>query len=182
MLSSRSPVLAALVASIALSAVAPPGVATAGERPGARSAADTAIRVDVAAKVGLSEAIWERRILTLTNKRRAKAGCKPLKLSTTLRKAARKHSDLMAKHNTLSHQLPGEPSLGTRITQAGYRNWRGVGENVAYGYLTPADTMAAWMASPGHRANIVNCKYKHLGVGVTIKGLVPWSTQDFGRK
>lgn len=177
---SRKPALAAAVLLIALGTTAPALGDGAPRQAG--DALAPAARVAVAAKVSASEASFEKKILSLTNKRRAKAGCGALKLHTSLRKAARKHSALMAKHQTLSHQLPGEASLGKRITKAGYRNWRAVAENVAYGYPTPGDMMAAWMASPGHRKNILTCRYKHLGVGVTLRNGVPWATQDFGRK
>lgn len=153
------------------------GLADAASIGGGNSAAPR-----VAARASNAEVTWEKKILKITNKHRAKAGCKPLKLNTSLRKAARKHSTLMARERTLSHQLPGEAALGKRITKAGYRNWRSVGENVAFGYSTPGNMMAAWMASPGHRRNILTCKYKHLGVGVTVRNGVPWATQDFGRK
>ncbi|MFS3127595.1 CAP domain-containing protein [Nocardioides sp. Bht2] len=174
----RPAVIAASVLFLALAGIAPATSMDTGATAGNPPASTTR----VAAKVSTAEATWEKKILTITNKHRAKAGCKALKLNTSLRKAARKHSDLMARAKTLSHQLPGEASLGKRITRAGYRNWRSVGENVAFGYPTPANMMAAWMASPGHRKNILTCKYRHLGVGVTVKNGVPWATQDFGRK
>lgn len=130
----------------------------------------------------LKPGAWQKRILKQTNKHRKKHGCKKLKNNKKLRKAARKHSKRMAKSRTLSHQLPGEPPLGTRITRAGYRNWRGVAENIAYGYGSPKAMVKAWMKSPGHRKNILNCRYRHLGVGVILKGGVPWATQNFGHK
>ena len=40
--------------------------------------------------------------------------------------------------------------------------------------------MDAWMNSPGHRANILNCRYRHLGVGVVYDGRTPYWTQEFG--
>jgi uncharacterized protein YkwD len=52
---------------------------------------------------------------------------------------------------------------------------------VAYGQRTPAEVMDAWMNSPGHRANILNCQFKEIGVGVVpdSNGRLYW-TQDFG--
>ena len=46
----------------------------------------------------------------------------------------------------------------------------------------PAAVVRAWMASPGHRANILNCRLRHLGVGVALSRGQLWWTQDFGRK
>ena len=96
-----------------------------------------------------------------------------------LHKAAQKHSDLQAEKNSMSHQLPGEASMGDRVTAQGYR-WGGVAENVAAGYGTPAAVMDGWMNSSGHKANILNCGYKHIGVGVkkSAKGTLYW-TQNF---
>jgi uncharacterized protein YkwD len=57
------------------------------------------------------------------------------------------------------------------------------GENIAWGYQTADQVMAAWMASPGHRANIQNCDLKAIGVGAaqSARGQLLW-TQDFGRR
>jgi uncharacterized protein YkwD len=54
------------------------------------------------------------------------------------------------------------------------------GENIASGQRNPADVMKAWMNSPGHRANILRCGYRNIGVGVAFRGSTPIWTQDFG--
>lgn len=54
------------------------------------------------------------------------------------------------------------------------------GENIARGQADAAAVMQAWMNSPGHRANILNCDFKTLGVGVHLGSGGPWWTQDFG--
>ncbi len=56
-----------------------------------------------------------------------------------------------------------------------------VGENIAKGYPSPEAVMKAWMNSPGHRRNILNCDFEALGVGVIrgSNGRLFW-TQDFG--
>ena len=61
--------------------------------------------------------------------------------------------------------LPEGVDFATRITNAGYR-WSGAGENIAKGQRTPQDVMTSWMNSSGHKANILNCKFKNIGVGV----------------
>ncbi|MBO3740117.1 CAP domain-containing protein, partial [Actinoplanes flavus] len=54
-------------------------------------------------------------------------------------------------------------------------------ENIAYGYRTATDVVTGWMNSPGHRANILNCKSKTVGVGVAYAtDGTPYYTQDFG--
>ncbi|ROO89308.1 uncharacterized protein YkwD [Actinocorallia herbida] len=118
----------------------------------------------------------ERKVLQLTNKARAKAGCKPLKANTKLAKAARKHSKDMAVNHYFSHDSQDGSSPWDRIKREGYK-YPGA-ENIAAGYPTAAAVVKGWMNSKGHRANILNCKLKALGVGHYQK----YWTQDFGWK
>ena len=124
----------------------------------------------------------ENRVLALTNKQRRQHGCARLRNSPALRKAARSHTVSMALAGTMSHQLPGEAVFSRRITQAGYRPWRRVAENVARGFGSPEDVVAAWLDSPGHRRNILDCRLRELGVGVVLQDGQLWWTQDFGRR
>ncbi|MFQ6143081.1 CAP domain-containing protein [Streptomyces seoulensis] len=117
------------------------------------------------------------RVVQLVNAERAKVGCSPLTLNATLTKAAQAHSDDMAAHQNMSHTGSDGSAPGDRITGAGYI-WSSYGENVAYGYATPEAVMAGWMASPGHKANILNCSFKEIGVGLAQPG--SYWTQDFG--
>ncbi|MFY4717167.1 CAP domain-containing protein [Streptomyces sp. LaBMicrA B280] len=117
------------------------------------------------------------QIVRLVNAERAKAGCRPLTLDAKLTKAAQEHSADMAAHQNMSHTGSDGSDPGTRITQAGY-TWSAYGENVAYGYSTAAEVMAGWMSSPGHRANILNCGYQEIGVGLAQPD--SYWTQDFG--
>ncbi|GGW12600.1 hypothetical protein GCM10010501_13030 [Streptomyces libani subsp. rufus] len=116
-------------------------------------------------------------ILRLVNAERGKAGCQALTLNPTLTKAAQAHSEDMAAHQNMSHTGSDGSSPGDRITRAGY-TWSSYGENVAYGYGTAEQVMAAWMSSPGHRANILNCGFQEIGVGLAQPG--SYWTQDFG--
>lgn len=124
----------------------------------------------------------EQRVLILTNRRRAAHGCAPLRFNINLRRAARKHSSTMGKAGILSHRLSGEPRLGRRVTLANYRNWRRLGENLAVGRITPRRAVRAWMASPTHRRNILDCRLRELGVGVVVVDRRVWWTQNFGRR
>ncbi|RZU46268.1 uncharacterized protein YkwD [Streptomyces sp. BK022] len=117
------------------------------------------------------------RVVELVNAERAKVGCSPVTLNSTLTKAAQDHSADMAAHNTMSHTGSDGSDPGSRITAAGYQ-WSTYGENVAYGYATPEQVMAGWMNSPGHRENILNCSFKEIGVGLAQPG--DYWTQDFG--
>ncbi|MEV6113035.1 CAP domain-containing protein [Streptomyces sp. NPDC052109] len=117
------------------------------------------------------------RILQLVNAERGKVGCRPLALNAALMKAAQAHSADMAAHRNMSHTGSDGSSPGDRITRAGYE-WSAYGENVAYGYATADQVMTGWMNSPGHRANILNCSFKEIGVGLAQPG--SYWTQDFG--
>ncbi|MBM6402736.1 CAP domain-containing protein [Phycicoccus sp. CSK15P-2] len=123
-----------------------------------------------------------REVLDLTNAERAKAGCAPLAWSSALAKAAGAHSADMAQHDYFSHDSRDGRSFADRINATGYR-WSGIAENIAAGQSTPKSVVAAWMNSSGHRANILNCGLKDLGVGVarsSATGNRPYWTQDFG--
>ncbi|USQ85633.1 CAP domain-containing protein [Streptomyces phaeoluteigriseus] len=117
------------------------------------------------------------RVVALVNSERAKVGCSPVTLNAKLSQAAQAHSADMASHNTMSHTGSDGSDPGQRITRAGYL-WSTYGENVAYGYSTPEQVMAGWMASAGHKRNILDCRFKEIGVGVAQPG--SYWTQDFG--
>ena len=118
-------------------------------------------------------------VIRLVNIERQEAGCSALTSESRLEAAAQKHSELQAEQNSMSHQLPGEPSMGDRVTAQGYR-WRNLGENVAAGYADAASVMDGWMNSPGHKANILNCAFQEIGVGLakSSSGTRYW-TQNF---
>ncbi|MEU3028713.1 sigma-70 family RNA polymerase sigma factor [Streptomyces incarnatus] len=121
------------------------------------------------------------QVVALVNKERASAGCSPLTADPQLQQAAQAHSDDMAARNFFDHVNPDGVDPGQRITAAGYR-WSTYGENIARGQQTPASVMDSWMHSSGHRANILNCAFKNIGVGVHKGAGGPWWTQDFGAK
>lgn len=103
-------------------------------------------------------------VLKLVNQERAKVGCIPLSLESHLMSAAQSHTEDMAFRNYFSHTGSDGSSSAERATRAGYI-WSYVGENIAAGYTTPVTVMQGWMNSPGHRANILNCEYTHIGIG-----------------
>lgn len=149
---------------------------------GASAAASPAVPQTVATAGMVVERVLEQRVLTLTNRERVAHGCAPLRERYTLRRSSRVHTVRMARYNTMSHQLPGEAPFTTRITRAGYTPWRLVAENVARGFDSAAAVVEAWMKSPGHRRNILNCRLRDLGVGVVSSGGQLWWTQNFGRR
>ncbi|MFE6222833.1 CAP domain-containing protein [Streptomyces sp. NPDC057854] len=120
------------------------------------------------------------QVLSLVNAERAKAGCGPLTANATLARAAQGHSADMAARDFFDHTNPDGDGPGERVTAAGYP-WSTYGENIAKGQTTAEQVMEAWMNSPGHRANILNCDFKELGVGVHTDG-GPYWTQVFGAR
>ena len=118
-------------------------------------------------------------ITVLTNKQRAAHGCKAVVVSPALTRAAVGHSAYQARTKTMSHTGSGKSTFITRSKAAGYN--RPLSENVAFGFSSATAVVNAWMASPGHRANILNCKSKTVGLGaVYAANGTPYYTQNFG--
>ncbi|MBT2477685.1 sigma-70 family RNA polymerase sigma factor [Streptomyces sp. ISL-94] len=121
------------------------------------------------------------QVVALVNAERAAAGCGPLQEDAQLRTAAQRHSDDMVNRDFFSHTNPDGADPGRRTTAAGYK-WSTYGENIAKGQQTPQSVMDSWMKSPGHRANILNCSFKDIGVGIHQGAGGPWWTQNFGAR
>jgi uncharacterized protein YkwD len=122
----------------------------------------------------------ELEVLELTNAERAKAGCAALRGDDKLALAARDHSTDMGVNDYFAHNSQDGTTPWDRIRRAGYDSPGA--ENIAAGYTTAAAVMDGWMKSPGHKANILNCNLKALGVGYYkgTKGYGTYWTQDFG--
>ncbi|MCH0541264.1 CAP domain-containing protein [Streptomyces sp. MUM 203J] len=120
----------------------------------------------------------EAAVLDLVNKERAKAGCSPVRASKDLGALARAYSTDMAERDFFSHTDPDGNSPWDRAAKAGIEGLGG--ENIARGQADAAAVMEAWMNSEGHRANILNCDFNTLGVGVHFADGGPWWTQNFG--
>lgn len=133
--------------------------------------------------------------LCLINREREAYGESPLEFNEALQYAAQGHSESMALADYFEHTSPGGDTVLERLRDAGYIGEGEiayeVGENIAYGSMldaTPAAIVAAWMASPGHRANILNADFRDTGIGISPH--LPSSfgdgqsgamyTQDFG--
>ena len=118
-------------------------------------------------------------IIYWTNQYRVKAGCAALRLDANIARAARNHSAYMAKTGTFSHTGSGGSSFVVRVKAAGYS--APLSENIAWGYRDGASVVKAWMNSSAHKANLLNCKAKAVGVGaVYAANGNPYYTQDFG--
>ena len=168
-------VLAALTVLAATLAVAPASTAASPAGGGAE-------RVTTATdRVGTIDAL-RRGVVNRTNDRRRNHGCNEVRRNGALDRAAQTHTRKMANRDTMSHELPGEASLGVRVRRAGY-DWTMLAENIAAGYGTPAAVVRGWMRSAGHRHNILNCRYRHIGVGYAVSDRgTPYWTQVFGRR
>ncbi|MET7288053.1 CAP domain-containing protein [Streptomyces sp. NPDC005573] len=173
---SAVPTVRSAHATATASPVTPAATAPATTAPAATSA-PTATATPSAPQTAATASSTVARIVQLVNAERAKVGCSAVTLNSTLNKVAQAHSADMAAHQNMSHTGSDGSAPGDRLTSAGYA-WSTYGENVAYGYATPEEVMAGWMASPGHRANILNCSFKEMGVGLAQPG--SYWTQDFG--
>jgi uncharacterized protein YkwD len=118
----------------------------------------------------LSEKRAAKAVLCLINKARRKHHLKPLKRHRAQTKAAKAHNRRMVERRCFSHRCPGEPDLAGRLTKTGYLpcscSW-GIAENIAFGSGgagSPRSIVDAWMHSAGHRANLLNGSYRHIGV------------------
>jgi uncharacterized protein YkwD len=120
----------------------------------------------------------EAQVLTLVNRERAKTGCQPVSADAALARLAEGFSQDMAARGFFDHTDPDGDTPWDRAEAAGISDLGG--ENIARGQADAAAVMAAWMDSPGHRANILNCDFKTLGVGAHFASGGPWWTQNFG--
>ena len=123
----------------------------------------------------------EKEVLDLTNQERTKEKLTPLKPHPLLFKAARDHTQNMAKQEKLDHVLDGvKPD--ERTAKVGYKSgW--IGENIAAGQgFLPREVIKTWMESEGHRKNILTPEYVYIGIGAVrnAKGEY-YYTQVFGR-
>ncbi|HAQ07884.1 MAG TPA: hypothetical protein DCR24_10300 [Bacillus bacterium] len=106
----------------------------------------------------------ENQVIQLTNQERAKNGLKPLAADWQLSRVARYKSVDMRDKNYFSHTSPTYGSPFNMIRSFGV-TYRSAGENIAAGQRTPSEVVQSWMNSPGHRKNILNASYTHIGVG-----------------
>jgi uncharacterized protein YkwD len=126
---------------------------------------------------------FERTVVELVNDERAARSLAGLAVDLRLMEAAQRHSADMAANDFLSHTGSDGSTPEDRIEDAGYLAWNAWGENAAAGYPTPADVVAGWMGSTGHRANILNAVFDHTGVGYATGAGTQYThywTQVFG--
>lgn len=105
---------------------------------------------------------YVEQIVALVNKERANAGLSAVKIDANLANAASKRAHEI--ETSFAHTRPNGSSFSTVLAENGV-NYRGAGENIAYGQKTPEEVMNGWMNSEGHRANILNANFTTIGVG-----------------
>ena len=119
--------------------------------------------------VSASVTAYESEVVRLVNEIRISHGLKPLTEDWQLSRVARYKSQDMRDLGYFSHTSPTYGSPFEMMKNFGI-TYRTAGENIAKGYSTPKAVVDAWMNSPGHRANILNSSYTHIGVGYVTSG------------
>jgi len=112
---------------------------------------------------------YEDEVVKLVNAERAKAGLPALKSDWELARVANHKSQDMHDYKYFDHTSPTYGSPFTMMKNYGIQ-YKSAGENIAMGQSTPEQVVKAWMNSPGHRANILNKNYTHIGVGYVKDG------------
>ena len=129
-------------------------------------------------------ALNEKINFHLTNGLRAINGVKKLEYCSTASDVARAHSTDMGERDYFDHANPDGLRSSDRLTAAGI-NWRACGENIVAGSPDPYDMANGWYNSAGHRKNILNPNYTHLGIGFAFNRNASYKyygTQNFYMK
>jgi uncharacterized protein YkwD len=157
------------------------------------AAADACTNTSLASQAGNLPAIGAA-VLCLINRERVLHGLSALRPAGSLAVAAQRHSNDMAHAHRFDHVGSAGDTFGQRIAAAGYlkpgRRFA-LAENIAWvalGRGTPGAMVAAWLASPEHRVNILDPGFRDTGIGLTaaapsrftpgVRGLTV--TEDFG--
>ncbi|MGD6845505.1 CAP domain-containing protein [Bacillus infantis] len=122
---------------------------------------------------------FEQKVFELTNQERAKNGVPALKLDTELSKVAREKSNDMKTNGYFDHNSPTYGSPFDMMKKFGI-SYKTAGENIAMGQRSPEEVVKAWMNSEGHRKNILNASFTHIGVGHVAEGNY-WTQQFIGK-
>jgi uncharacterized protein YkwD len=129
----------------------------------------------------------EDLVFELTNRARQAKGLPPFIKDAELTQVARAFSDDMLVRRFFDHTTPDGVSFDERIADRYRHRVRIMGENIWYasGYNVDQIKQVAkeivddWMSSPGHRENILDPKFTHLGVGISARHHTIRATQEF---
>ncbi len=122
---------------------------------------------------------FEKEVVRLVNEARAKNGLKALTYDWELSRVARIKSQDMKDNKYFSHTSPVYGSPFQMMKNFGIK-YRSAGENIAKGQKSPQAVVNAWMNSSGHRANILNSSFTHIGVGYVASGNY-WTQMFIGK-
>ena len=111
------------------------------------------------------------RMLAWVNHARAEHGARKLVMNDAVVKLARKHNLEMARQRSLFHTT----DLGYELRYVGWHTW---GENIGAG-VDPYGLYKAYMASPEHRANMLDKHFDHVGISFVLRDGILWSTMIF---
>lgn len=162
------------LASLALAAPASAGTSSTWSQMPIAHASAACANTDQRPGGDVSESALGKSAVCLINKQRARRGLRKLRVNSRLSEAAQRHTADMVKRNYFAHVSKSGSDIVDRLTRSGYipgaRSWT-VGENLAWGSgsrSTPRQIVSAWMNSPGHRANILQRRFRDIGIGVVF--------------
>ncbi|MDN4492073.1 S-layer homology domain-containing protein [Ureibacillus sp. BA0131] len=136
------------------------------------------VRAEAYNQAPAAENDFAEQVVEYTNIERAKNGLQPLEIYQPVMNSAQIKSDDMSKNSYFSHNSPTYGTPFELMTSLGI-SYRAAGENIAKGQRTAQEVVEAWMNSEGHRANILNANFTHIGVGYAQDG--NYWTQQFIR-
>lgn len=144
--------------------------------PVKKTAKQTSKSTAVKPKASEFNEAYEAEVIRLVNEQRAKNGLSALSKNDGAVNAARVRAKEIV--TSFSHTRPDGRSCFTAASDLGV-NYRSAGENIAYGYSTPAQVVNGWMNSEGHRKNILSKSFSKIGVGCYSSGGVLYWSQFF---
>ncbi|PLT34988.1 CAP domain-containing protein [Bacillus sp. V5-8f] len=150
-----------------------PSQTAAPQKPAAEKPANTS------APTSSEVSQYEKQVVELTNAERAKQGLKALQIDNELSKVAQVKSQDMKDKNYFDHNSPTYGSPFDMMKKFGI-SYSYAGENIAMGQKSPQEVVQAWMNSQGHRENIMNPNFTHIGVGHVASGNY-WTQMFIGK-
>lgn len=134
----------------------------------------------LAALPALAQTPEQQAELVLVNQFRASQGVGPLAFDARLMQSAQEYAEVLAAGAPFSHTGPDGRDPFQRMADAGFPGSY-MGENIARGFPDVPSVMVAWENSPGHRRNLLDPLFTHIGIGIAGSGALTSWVQDFGR-
>jgi uncharacterized protein YkwD len=123
--------------------------------------------------VAANLSLVRQAVLCALDRERAIRGVPRLVVNARLSLAAERHAVDMVRRQYFAHESPEGRDVVDRLMRAGYisTGWWMVGENLGWGteeFASPQRMTTAWMHSPAHRSNILDRRYRELGIAVVL--------------